>query len=85
MKPSPFAATKRGTFSLSVENGRLVGRVGDLVLQAEDKDLQSGSVGVWAYDAGRAMFDNITIHGVLAPGWLEKALKKGGLGGERYD
>ncbi len=85
VRPSPFATTKRGTFSLSVEDGRLVGRVGDLVLEAEDKDLQSGSVGVWAYDAGRATFDNITIHGVLAPGWLEKALKKDELGAGRGD
>ena len=79
LKASPYGATRRGTLSLSVKDGRIRGQVGSVILEAADGVLKSGRVGVWAYDAHKAGFDDIEIEGTLDPAWVRAALGKAGL------
>ena len=81
VRPSPFAASKRGAMMLSFTGGQLRGQVSRLVLEAKDSSLKSGHVGVWAFDADKAAFDNVHIVGTLERAWLDEAIKKAGLDG----
>jgi hypothetical protein len=82
VRRSPYAKSGRGTLLLSFEDGRVTGKVGEVLLAARDNELRAGSVGVWAYDAGRATFDNFRVAGRLDRAWLQAALNEAGPAGE---
>ncbi len=71
---SPFAAAKKGSMSLSFADGKLTGRVGSVILNAEDQTYPYGRVGMWAYNT-HVSYDNVTVRGVLDKEWLEEQLK----------
>jgi serine/threonine protein kinase len=75
-KRSPYARTTRGVMTIRFSDGKLRGKVGNVVLDADDNQLKSGSVGVWAYDTGQGTFDNIHIVGTLDPKWVESQIGK---------
>jgi serine/threonine-protein kinase len=85
-RPSPFGEDPEGRLGLRFSNGWLFGRVvrgeREVRLVAEDHELKSGSVGVWAYEAREGWFDNIAIDGRIDLAWLETAAEEAGLRGK---